>query len=131
LSNSSTLVVAAIIHRGDTLLICQRPSTGTYPCLWEFPGGKVEFGESPENALIRECKEELAISIRVDSIYDVASILTENRHIVLLFYLCTLLAGEPQTLECQDFRWITPQDLDQFEFPPADENLLKKMKGSG
>lgn len=123
-----TLVVAAIIRRNNKMLICQRMPAGSYASLWEFPGGKVEYGESPEDALIRELREELNILAEVDAIFDVASIIVEDRHIVLLFYLCTLIDGDPQPIECQATQWVPATELDQYQFPPADEKVLMKLK---
>lgn len=122
-----TEVVAAIIRQGDTFLICQRPAHKARGLLWEFVGGKVEPGESREQALIRECQEELGVTVKVGDIF--ADVLHEYPDLTvhLTFYDATLVDGQPQKLEHNDIRWITPSDLPHYAFCPADEEIVRKI----
>lgn len=121
-------VVAALIREDDRFLICRRPANKARGLLWEFVGGKVEKGETKEQALIRECREELAITVEPHGIF------TEVRHeypditICLTLFNCTILRGQPQLLEHSEMRWITPSEIPDYSFCPADEEILKKLK---
>ncbi len=120
-------VVAALIWDKDKFLICQRPANKARGLLWEFVGGKVEQGETKEQALIRECQEELAITV------DPHEVFTEVTHeylditVQLTLFNCTILRGQPQLLEHNDMKWITPAEIPYFEFCPADVEILKKI----
>ena len=121
-------VVAALIWEKDKFLICQRPAEKARGLLWEFVGGKVEAGESKKQALIRECAEELAITVDVGSkfmevLHDYPDML-----IRLTLYHCTIPNGFPQALEHNDMRWIHPSEIEQYEFCPADADILKEIK---
>ena len=121
-------VVAALIWEKDKFLICQRPENKARGLLWEFVGGKVEPGESKRQALARECAEELAISIEagekfMEVVHDYPDML-----IKLTLYHCTIPAGFPQALEHKDIRWIHPSEIEQYEFCPADADILKEIK---
>lgn len=122
-----TEVVAAIIWQGDAFLICQRPAHKARGLLWEFVGGKVEPGETREEALVRECREELGVTITVGDVY--ADILHEYPDLTvhLTFYEATLAEGQPQKLEHNAIRWITPRELSCYMFCPADEEVVKKI----
>lgn len=122
-----TEVVAAIIWQGDAFLICQRPAHKARGLLWEFVGGKVEPGETREEALVRECREELGVTITVGDVF--ADILHEYPDLTvhLTFYEATLADGQPQKLEHNDIRWITPRELSCYMFCPADEEVVKKI----
>jgi len=122
------LVVAALIGHPGQLLIARRKSSDRFPGLWEFPGGKVKPGESPEEALRRECREELAIEIRVDAIREVIFHRYESFSVLLLFYDCEIIEGEPQPLGCERIEWATPERLGDYEFLPADKTLLEKLQ---
>ena len=120
-------VVAAYCTREDgRFMVTQRPAGGPMGGLWEFPGGKVERGESDRAALKREIKEELGVVCRVTD--RVFAILHEYRGFTLDFrvYACTLL-GEPQLLQVADLRWITAADLHGLSFPPADASLVEAL----
>lgn len=120
-------VAAAIIRRGETILITQRPVTGHLPNLWEFPGGKREAGESFEQCLARELHEELGVAARVGGlVYDVTHTYPE-RAVRLCFFECDLLDGEPQPIHCQACRWVRLEELKQYQFPPADDGLIKLL----
>ena len=121
-------VVAALIRKGDKFMICQRPAHKARGFLWEFVGGKVEPGETKEQALIRECREELAITLSVGDIF--MDVIHEYPDITvhLTLFNATIAEGEPQKLEHNDIQWITPSDIPNYEFCPADEEILEKIK---
>ena len=121
-------VVAALIWEKDKFLICQRPATKARGLLWEFVGGKVEKGESLPQALARECMEELGIQIKVGR--EFMQVIHEYPDILirLTLFHCTIPEGFPQALEHNDIRWIHPGEIDQYEFCPADADILKKLK---
>lgn len=123
-----TEVVAAIIWQGDAFLICQRPAHKARGLLWEFVGGKVEPGETREQALVRECREELGVTITVGDVF--ADVLHEYPDLTvhLTFYEAALADGQPQMLEHNDIRWITPRELSHYMFCPADEEIVKKIE---
>ena len=121
-------VVAALIWRGDRFLICQRPAHKARGLLWEFVGGKVEKGESPEGALVRECREELDILLAVEDVFMALDHVYPDITIRLTLYNARILSGEPKKLEHNDIRWITPEEIDGYEFCPADAEILKKLK---
>ncbi len=122
-----TEVVAALIWQGDKFMICQRPAHKARGLLWEFVGGKVEPDETKEQALIRECREELAVTLSVGDVFmDVVhEYLDLTVHLTLLN--ATITEGEPQKLEHNDIRWITPSEIPNYEFCPADEEILAKI----
>jgi mutator protein MutT len=121
-------VVAAIIRRGGKILITQRFDKAHLGGMWEFPGGKVEAGETLKAALRREIQEELGIKIQVEDEY----LRTEHdypaKSIRLHFFNCTILEGEPQLLDVADLRWVEPAQLSDFQFPPADAELIAKLR---
>lgn len=122
-----TEVVAALIWENDQFMICQRPADKPRPLLWEFVGGKVEQGETKENALIRECQEELGVTLEVleelwDAHHDYGDI---NVHLTL--FNAKIIKGEIQKLEHNDLRWITPKEITEYDFCPADHEFLLKL----
>lgn len=122
-------VVAALIWDEDRFLICQRPTNKSRALLWEFVGGKVEAGETLQQALIRECREELDITITVDDIFmDVIHQYPDILVHLTLFH-SRIQSGVPKRLEHNDLRWITVEEIDHFEFCPADVEILAKLKG--
>lgn len=120
-------VVAALIWDGDAFMICQRPPHKARGMLWEFVGGKVEPGESREAALVRECQEELAITVRVGEVF--MEVVHEYPDITvhLTLFHATVAEGTPQKLEHHDIRWITPREIPEYAFCPADEEILKRI----
>ena len=121
-------VVAGLIWRGDRFMICQRPKDKARALLWEFVGGKIEPNESGEDALIRECKEELDIIVKpLDVFCDVVHTYPDIV-VHLTLYNAEILSGEPKLIEHNDLRWITPDEIDNFEFCPADVEILEKIK---
>ena len=122
-----TEVVAALIWRGDKFMICQRPAHKARGLLWEFVGGKVEQGETKEDALIRECKEELNILLSVDDVF--MDIVHEYPDITvhLTLFNATISEGEPQKLEHNDIQWIAANEIPNYEFCPADKEILARI----
>lgn len=121
-------VAAALIFREGKLLITQRRATDHLPNLWEFPGGKVESGETFETCLAREIQEELGIDIAVGPLLEEFTHDYPDKSVRLKFYECRLLRGEPRALHCQDFRWIDRPQLKNFEFPAADALLISRLE---
>ncbi len=120
-------VVAALIWDKDKFLICQRPANKARGLLWEFVGGKVEQGETKEQALIRECQEELAITVGPHEVFTEVTHEYPDITVQLTLFNCTILRGQPQLLEHNDMKWITPAEIPDFEFCPADVEILKKI----
>ena len=120
-------VVAALIWDKDTFLICQRPTNKARALLWEFVGGKVEKGETKEQALIRECKEELNITLNVGEVF--MEVVHEYPDITvhLTLFNATIAEGVPQKLEHNDIKWITPVEIPNYSFCPADEGILNLL----
>ena len=122
-----TEVVAALIWDKDKFMICQRPAYKARGLLWEFVGGKVESGETKEQALIRECQEELAVTLSVADVFmDVVHEYPDIK-VHLTLFNATIAEWTPQKLEHNDIRWITPREISNYEFCPADEEILKKI----
>lgn len=122
-----TEVVAALIWDKDRFMICQRPAHKARGLLWEFVGGKVEPGETKEQALIRECQEELAITLTVGKVFMEVVHAYPDLTVHLTLFHAAIAAGVPQKLEHEDIRWITPEEIPNFAFCPADEEILKKI----
>lgn len=122
-----TEVVAALIWDNRKFMICQRPANKARPLLWEFVGGKVEPGETKEQALIRECQEELAITLSVDDVFTDVVHEYPDITIRLTLFNATIAEGVPQKLEHNDIQWITPAEIPNYNFCPADEEILKKI----
>jgi len=120
------IVTAAVIMRENKLLLAQRLPTGDWGGRWEFPGGKVEFGETPRNGLERELLEELGISSEATSILEVVSEITSEKQLILLYFVCQIIHGEPQPLQCQQVNWFELQAVDLLLKPPADEVFWQK-----
>ena len=122
-------VVAALIWQDDKFMICQRPTNKARGLLWEFVGGKVESGETKEQALVRECREELDILLSVGDVF--MDVIHEYSDITvhLTLFNATILEGEPQKIEHNDIQWITPSEIQNYKFCPADEVILKRICG--
>ena len=121
-------VVAAVIRRDGRILITQRLDNVHLARLWEFPGGKVEAGESFEVALSREISEELGVKIRVKEEFFTTEHDYPGKSVRIHFFSCTLDEGEPAALDVADLRWVSPAELSQFEFPPADAELIALLE---
>ena len=122
-----TEVVAALIWDRGRFLICQRPAHKARGMLWEFVGGKVEPGETREEALIRECREELAITLSVGAVYMDVIHAYPDLTVHLTLFSASIADGVPQKLEHNDIRWITPAEIPAYVFCPADEEILSKI----
>ncbi|MDE6850492.1 MAG: (deoxy)nucleoside triphosphate pyrophosphohydrolase [Clostridia bacterium] len=121
-------VVAALIWNKDKFLICRRPANKARGLLWEFVGGKVEKCETKEQALIRECKEELAITVEPQDIFSEVTHEYPDITVHLTLFNCTISHGQPQLLEHSAMAWITPSEIPDYEFCPADVEILKRLK---
>ena len=122
-----TEVVAALIWQDEKFMICQRPSHKARGLLWEFVGGKVESGETKEEALVRECKEELAVTVAVSDVF--MEVVHEYPDITvhLTLFNASIADGVPQKLEHNDIKWITPHEISMFDFCPADKEILERI----
>jgi len=122
-----TDVVTALIWRGDEFLICLRPPDKPNPLRWEFVGGKAEKGESLEDALKRECREELDVEIKVNDIFAETDHEYPDITIHLTLFNAEIVSGEPKMLVHSDLKWITPDRIPEFNFCPADKDILEKI----
>ena len=123
-----TEVVAALIWDKNRFLACQRPAHKARGLLWEFVGGKVEPGETKEQALIRECQEELAVTVAVQDVFMEVDHVYPDLTVHLTLFNASIAEGIPQKIEHNDLRWITVEEIDQYEFCPADEEILRRLK---
>ena len=121
-------VVAALIWRDGRFMICQRPAHKARGLLWEFVGGKVEPGETKEQALIRECWEELAVAVSVGEVFMEVVHEYPDLTVHLTLFNAAIAEGAPQKIEHNDIRWITVEEIDQYAFCPADEVILERLK---
>lgn len=123
-----TEVVAALIRdEQGRLLICQRPAHKARGFLWEFFGGKVDAGETPEQALVRECREELDVGLKVGGLYDEVTHQYPDLLVRVRFYAARIAEGSPKRLEHADLRWVRDEELGRYDFCPADTDLLAKL----
>lgn len=118
-------VTAAIIRQNGKILICQRPAEKICGLLWEFPGGKIEAGETGEQCIIRECQEELGVTLGVERKLTDITYAYPEQIIRLHFYLCHITTGIPEKKEHISLAWITPDEVGQYEFCPADKKLIQ------
>lgn len=123
-----TQVVAALIRQGDRFLICRRPAHKARGLLWEFVGGKVEPGETKQQALIRECREELAVTVDVGEQFMELTHVYPDLTVHLTLFHASITEGTPQLLEHSEIRWIPVSEIDDYEFCPADEEILRRLK---
>lgn len=123
-----TEVVAALIWDGERFLACQRPANKARGLLWEFVGGKVEPGETKEEALIRECREELDVTVAVEDVFMEVTHEYPDLTVHLTLFHAKIVEGVPKKLEHNDIRWLTAEEIDRFPFCPADEEILKRLK---
>lgn len=121
-------VVAALIWDNGKFMICQRPAHKARGLLWEFVGGKLEHGETKEEALIRECMEELGVTVKVSSVFFEVVHEYPDITVHLTLYNAAIAAGEIKLLEHNDIKWITADEIPQYDFCPADEEILKKIE---
>ena len=120
-------VVAALIWAGDRFLICQRPAHKSNALLWEFVGGKVEPGETKEDALVRECREELDVRVSVGKLFMDVTHEYPDVTVHLTLFNASVAEGIPQKLEHNDIKWITPDEIPDYDFCPADVEILAEI----
>lgn len=123
-----TEVVAALIWNGDRFLACQRPAHKTRGLLWEFVGGKVEPGESRESALIRECSEELGVTVKPLDVFMEVVHEYPDLTVHLILYNAVITGGEIKLYEHNDAQWITANEIPNYQFCPADTEILERIK---
>lgn len=121
------VVCAAVIEREDKILIAQREEGDRAEFKWEFPGGKIEEGESPEECIVREIREELDMDIEVVELFDVIYHKYPEKNILLIVYKCNHRNGLPKALECNDFTWINREELVRYNFTNADRKIVEKL----
>lgn len=124
-------VVAAVIERDGQYLITQRRPSAVLPLLWEFPGGRVEDGETDADALRREVRHRLAVEIEPGQLISFVSHPYEHYVVDLYLYECRLANGEPTEKNVHAFKWVTSAEFDQYPFTPADELSMNKLLGLG
>lgn len=120
-------VVAALIEREGKFLVAQRPKGSWMEGYWEFPGGKIEDGEDPQSALVREIEEELGIGIEVGDIVELLQHSYPDRSVVLLFFRCRIAQGEPSSKIGQSLRWVSPPEMRRMNFLPADVPIIDRL----
>lgn len=121
------LVTAAVIFDGERVLLTRRPDNKRHPGLWEFPGGKVDPGESPEEALCREIREELNADIQVVGIFEVVYYRYDWGTVLILAYRCQLLTNTLRNIGVAEHRWVCPRDLAGFSILPADQPIIRRL----
>ena len=119
-------VVAGVVERDGRLMLCRRRPEASNGSKWEFPGGKIEPGESPEAALARELKEELDIGVRVGRVADAVYHRYPDRDVLLLFYRCEILDGEPRAVDCSAVEWAAPEALRGYDLAAADRRFVER-----
>jgi 8-oxo-dGTP diphosphatase len=124
-------VVAAVIERDGRYLITQRRSSAVLPLMWEFPGGRVEAGETDSDALRREVLHRLGVEIEPGQLISYVNHRYERYAVDLYLYECSILSGEPAAANVNDFQWVTSAEFDGFAFTPADELSMSKLLGLG
>lgn len=121
------LVTAAVVIRDGKVLITRRPEGKRHPGLWEFPGGKVDPGESPEEALCREIREELDAAIQVDGIFEVVFFRYDWGPVLILAYNCQLRTETLRNIGVSEHRWVAPSDIHAFDILPADQPIIDRL----
>ena len=123
-------VSAGLVFRHGQLLITQRHAAAHLGGFWEFPGGKREHGESFEECLARELREELGVEVAVGELFETVTHAYPEKTVHLQFHLCSLPSGEPQPLGCAAVRWVKRAELADYAFPAADARLLEKLRAA-
>lgn len=124
---SLSVVAAGVVSRGHQILVTRRKEGVPYGLCWELPGGKLESGEPPERALLRELQEELGVRVRVGTVQDVVFYRYPETEVLLLFYACDIVGGEPRPLDCADLRWVARSELESLEWVKADLAFVRKL----
>ena len=123
-----TEVAAALIRDGNRFLICRRPAEKSCGGLWEFVGGKAEPGETLKQALVRECREELGITVAVEDIFMEVTHAYPDITVHLTLFCARIEEGSPRLIEHEALEWITPEEINRFDFCPADTAILNKIQ---
>lgn len=124
-----TEVAAALIWNGKKqFMICQRPAHKTRGLLWEFVGGKLEEGETAQQALIRECREEIGVTVEVEDLYTQVIHEYPDMTVKLSVFNARIAEGEVKMIEHNDIKWITPDEIDKYDFCPADVSVLQLIR---
>jgi 8-oxo-dGTP diphosphatase len=131
MSERAIRVVAGVIERGGRYLITQRRATAVLPLLWEFPGGRVEPGETDAQALRREVLHRLGVDVTPGQLISFVTHPYEKYSVDLHLYECELASGEPTAVNVADFRWVPSSEFDRYPFTPADELSMSKLLGVG
>jgi 8-oxo-dGTP diphosphatase len=121
------VVTAAFIKENGRILMAKRLPKGTEGGKWEFPGGKIEPREDPRSCMRRELLEELGIQVEVGSILEVVSTVQEPRHILIIYFECRIIGGEIKAIECQEFRWVSPEEIAGLVKPESDTIFLEHL----
>jgi 8-oxo-dGTP diphosphatase len=125
------LVMAGLLERDGAFLLARRPEGAHLAGLWEFPGGKLEAGESPEQCLARELREELGLEAKVGEVFMVVFHRYDDFDLLMLLYRCEAGPACPQALGCSEWRWVRPSEMGALEFPPADGPIVEKLLTAG
>ena len=120
-------VAIAIIHQASWVLICQRRKNDTFADLWEFPGGKIEAGETPQECAVREVAEELGFSVKPTSSFPIIEHEYPDLAVRIHPYLCMVVDGHPRPLACQQMQWVQAERLADFPFPAANASLIEQI----
>ena len=120
-------VASALIQRDGKYLIAQRLAGSYLGPLWEFPGGKREADEDLEECVVREVREKIDIEVDVERQWRMVELEYPTRTVRLYFFLCTIVSGKPRAIGCQHFRWIPPVEFVNYEFPPADQDIVDEL----
>ncbi len=120
------VVAAAVVEREARVMLCQRLPNAHNGLKWEFPGGKLEAGETPEAALARELREELDIDVAVGRVRDAVYHRYPDRDVLVLFYSCSILSGEPIAVQCNAVAWVKQEDMPCYDFAGADLAFVKR-----
>jgi 8-oxo-dGTP diphosphatase len=121
------VVTAGLMTDGEKILLTQRGEGDDQELLWEFPGGQVEEGEEPRQALERELREELGIEAAAGELFDATFYPYPGHPVLLLVYRCRIEGGSPRPLGCRDLRWVDPDELEKMPMPPADEPIRNRL----
>jgi 8-oxo-dGTP diphosphatase len=121
------IVAAGVVTWNEKILVARRRAGAHLEGLWEFPGGKLQRDESPEECLVRELEEELGVRVRAGRVLEVIHHRYPDRAVLLLFYACELIEGEPRPLGCEEIRWLDRDELETLEWVPADLPFVRRL----